>query len=251
MESLSSYVLTKNSERYLGTILEKLGEFSDQILVIDSGSTDRTKEIALQHHKVEWVFNKFSSFKEQRIFAEAMSRNDYVFFLDSDEIPDGEFVENIKLVKGKGFQYDSYRIRRDWFVLGKRVKSIYPVTSPDRPIRLYNRKRVSFRDSNLVHETISGGGDSGVLGGTVHHYTFESRSEFEEKLDRYSTLAALDLLERKRPTTLLHLAANPVFAFLKWYIFKEAYRDGKVGLRTGIYAFRYTYLKYVKARAMV
>lgn len=251
MDNLSSYILTYNSEKYLEKILCQLEKVSDEIIILDSGSSDKTKEISIQNSKVKFHTKIFDDFKSQRNYAASLCTNDMIYFLDSDEIPDNEFIENVLRLKKEGFKSQAYKIYREWYVLNKKINSLYPITSPDFPIRIFDKTVVSFaKGSNLVHETLEGYDDFDYISGKILHYTFHNKEELYEKLDRYTTLASRDLLNKHRNLSLIKVTFSPIAAFLKWYFVKNGYKDGKVGFILGKYAYDYTKQKYIKARKL-
>lgn len=251
MEKISSYILTKNSEKYLSVILDKLALVSDEILIIDSGSLDDTEKIARSYKAVKFYYNNFVSFKSQRIFAELLCSNDIILFLDSDEIPDSDFIDSILEIKNNGFKCDAYTVRRKWNVLGKDVHSIYPIISPDNPIRMYRKNKTSFNNSTFIHETPEGFETLGRIEGSIKHITFVTRAEMQSKALLYSEIAAYDLLERRKKIHLYKLVLNPFAAFIKWYFLKQGYKDGVIGLHIGIYAYIYTKKKYKSAIQLI
>ena len=244
---LSAYVLTFNSELHLFKILEQIHSVADDILVIDSGSSDQTESIVSAFPNVKFIYHPFTDFKSQRSFAANACRFDYVLFLDSDEIPDDNFITNLKQLKQAGFDKDAYEAERHWKVLGKNVRVLYPIVSPDFPIRLYNRQIVSFEHSSLVHETPYGYKSKGKIAGRLLHITFENRAQLEKKLSFYSDIAARDLILKNKKTSLAKAYASAFSAFIKWYFLKRGFLDGLVGLILANYASRYSKLKYLKA----
>jgi glycosyltransferase involved in cell wall biosynthesis len=112
-DKLSVYVLTHNSEKYLEQVLERLVTIADDLLVIDSGSTDRTHQI-VSRYPCRFVYNAFRSFKDQRNFAQSICHYDHVLALDSDEIVSDEFVQEVTQMKQRGFDKDAYSITRFW-----------------------------------------------------------------------------------------------------------------------------------------
>jgi glycosyltransferase involved in cell wall biosynthesis len=248
MTALSAYVLTFNSELYLARILQKLAGTADEILIVDSGSTDRTLAIALEHG-CRVVHRTLTDFREQRNFAQAQCANDMVLFVDSDELPSDELVRAIASLKREGFGRDAYEVRRDWYVFGRKVHAVFPVTSPDYPIRILDRRKVSFDErSRRVHETPFGFSSVGRIEAALHHNTFRSTEELERKLEHYTEIAARELQERGGNAGPLKVLASPISAFLKWYLVKGGWRDGALGITMSAYAYRYTRLKYRKAR---
>jgi glycosyltransferase involved in cell wall biosynthesis len=241
-------VLTRDSERLLDRVLAPLSHVADEILVLDSGSRDRTIEIANRYGcRVET--SEFKGFSRQRQKAQSLCTYDHVLFIDSDEIMSDELVAEVLALKKAGFPADAYSIRRDWFVLGKPVHAFYPVPSPDYPIRIFDRRKVDFSTSNEVHETASGYRSLQRIEKPLAHLTCETNEELEAKLMLYSRLAGADLRASGRtiPPRPLVLARSLV-AFVKWYFGKGSCIDGLVGLRAGVFAARYTYLKYDRAR---
>lgn len=248
MEKISAYILTFNSELHLKKILERILEIADEIIIVDSGSTDKTQKIANNISKVRFIYKSFKSFKEQRSFAVQQCTYDTILFLDSDEIPSNQFVRSVKKLKQQPMDAKlAYKVKRIWNVLGCNIHSIYPITSPDFPIRLYNRKYVNFNLSNLVHETPKGHHKEIILKGHIKHITFNCLEEMNQKLEIYTDLAAKDTIERNKKVNLLKVVFSPIAAFIKWYFFKKGYKDGKVGLILANYASKYTLKKYVKA----
>src|SRR5699024_9084341 len=134
-----------------------------------SGSTDRTEEICKRYKKVKFIFNKFKNFKAQRLFAERKVENNYIFFVDCDEIPDKKLIASIVEIKENRFQSDAYTVQRNWHVLGKAVHALYPLSSPDFPIRLYNKKYVTYRNAKTVHEAPTGYRSKEVIPGSIKH----------------------------------------------------------------------------------
>ena len=255
--NISAYVLTFNSERYISQILSQLDKFADEIVIVDSGSSDQTLHIARCFDKVVVYPRTFDNFKNQRNFAASMCKYDTIFFVDSDEVPDDILVQAILDVK-KQYAADlpektAYKVRRNWTVLGKPVRAIYPVESPDYVVRLFNRRVSSFGShSNTVHETLEGYEEALLLGGGgITHNTFHNQEEISRKLNLYTSLTASDMVRKKKNINLIKLFLDPLAAFFKWYISKGAWHDGKVGLTAGVYAYRYTFEKYRKALALI
>ncbi|RST88450.1 glycosyltransferase family 2 protein [Aquibium carbonis] len=247
---LSAYVLTRNSERLLEKVLRPLLAVADEVLVLDSGSTDRTLDIARGLGcRIEQ--STFEGYGAQRQKAQWLCSHDHVLFVDSDEIMSEALVEAVRSLKASGFPEDAYAFRREWIVLGRPVRAFYPVKSPDFPIRLLNRTRSSFASARVIHERPSGQRSVAVLDGPLFHDTFHSPEEFSRKLDSYSRFGGQDLLERGRSAKPAPVAAvGALIAFVRWYVATGSWRDGKVGLMAGVFACRYTYRKHVHARRL-
>ncbi|MBP5709728.1 MAG: glycosyltransferase family 2 protein, partial [Bacteroidales bacterium] len=242
-------VLTYNSSKYIEKIVLQLSKFADEIVIVDSGSNDNTLRIISKYDIVKIYERKFDNFKNQRNYAADKCCNDWIFFVDSDEIPDDGVVNSIINLKNKELSSNiAFSFLRTWIVMGKFIHSLYPIQNPDNVVRLFNRTQVSFGESsNLVHETIGGYSQKETLAGNIMHYTFETKEEIYSKVDKYTNLAAKDLLLRGRKVSYFKLIFDPPAAFVKWYLFKKGFLDGWIGFVLGKYAYCYTKLKYSKA----
>ncbi|GAB2545978.1 glycosyltransferase family 2 protein [Spirosoma aerophilum] len=244
---ISAYVLTYNSDRYLDQLLTQLTKMADDIVIIDSGSKDQTEAIARKHGS-RFVYRALDDFRAQRNFALQCCKHRMVLSLDSDEIPNDDFIEVINQMKVKGFDVEAYRIERHWIVMGKKIRALYPTKTPDFPIRLINRDIVSFdENSYLVHEAPFGYSSVGHLPGSINHYTFETSTEINRKLEQYTSIAATDAVVKYGKITWIHRFVHPPIVWAKWYLLNGGWRDGKVGWSLGRYAFLYTLFKFQKA----
>ncbi|MFK7922410.1 MAG: glycosyltransferase family 2 protein [Bacteroidia bacterium] len=248
MSLLSAYILTHNSKRYLLQIIDTIAPVVDEILVIDSGSTDGTQEMVTALPNAQLIKHPLENFKAQRNYATSICSHEHVLFLDSDELPDADFMASLAQIKAAGFPHEAYRVRRHWEVMGQPIHCIYPIVSPDGPVRLLDRRKVNFDNANIVHETPSGWTSLGEIGGGLRHITFHDQAELSLKLERYTTLAAQRLVEQGKPTHLPKALLSAIAAWIKWYGLKGGFKDGWLGLRLGVYAFQYSWKKYRKAQ---
>lgn len=250
---LSCYLLTFNSEKYLPQILAALQPIADDLVLVDSGSTDSTSEIAVTYG-ARFIYRKFDNFKNQRNFAQDQCQHSWVFNLDSDEVPTSECIQAIAQLKAKNFGSetngpDAYRIERHWYLLGRKVHCFYPIDSPDFPVRLFRKEMVSFKQSsNFVHETPSGYTSTAKIPGAVNHFSCDSVHELYGKLNQYTSLAAKDLQNRGKKATWSKLWLSPIGSWFKWYLKKGGFKDGYVGYILGRYAYDYSFQKYLKLK---
>jgi glycosyltransferase involved in cell wall biosynthesis len=246
---ISSYVLTLDSERHLPQILERLIEFSDEIIIVDSGSTDRTQPIA-ESYGCRFVSHPFEHFRAQRAFATSLCTGEFVFFCDCDEIPSAALAQWLRSQKSATFSHLRYRIRREWYAFGRRVHAVYPVPSPDYPTRLVHRSVATYTRSPEVHERYDDDRqDAQMIEHPLHHFSFETRTELLAKLWRYTKFDAVVLERESHPAPLLafKLLTSPIGAFLLWYFRRRGCLDGAAGLQLSMYAAIYKLLKYARA----
>ncbi len=177
MPKLTVCLLTCDSARLLREVLPPLLNVADECIVVDSGSTDATLDICRQfglqvHH------HAYTAHGAQMNYATALASHDWVLCMDSDEILDSEVVAAILRLKA-GPEIDptcAWRLPRYWYVLGEAVRTIYPVSSPDYPVRLFNRTVAAFND-RPVDDRVVGHSRSIRLSGRVRHDTFYSLHE--------------------------------------------------------------------------
>jgi len=243
MAKLSVCLLTHNSMRTLESCLPPALAVADELIVVDSGSTDETLEY-LNKQGIVPLHRKYQTHALQMNFAIDQATNDWVFCLDSDESLNAECISAITELKASlADPTVAYRIERHWHVLGREVQAIYPVSSPDRPVRLFHRAHVRFNDQPVDDKAV-GYKSKRSIDGRVIHDTFYSVGEILAKLNSYSGRL---VFYKAIPPSLLRAFLSPPFAFLKWYFRKGAYRDGAVGVVTAVYAALYSFLKYFRA----
>ena len=236
---LSGYILTYNSDKFLDIILSKMNKVCDEIFVIDSGSTDNTQLIASSFN-ANFIFNKFINYTKQRNFAHSICNYDYILWFDSDEIPSDELIEFIINEKKYGFKFLIYSFLRENYVLNKKVNVFYPVNAPEYRERLCIRQ-ITYIEDLYVHETLDKHYQRQNYDFIFEHHTCSTYQELNNKLYKYSKLHSL---QRNFKFSYLKLLLSPFGAFIKWYILKKGFKDGKVGFILGLYAFKYTFLKY-------
>lgn len=243
MKRISVCVLTFNSARLLRECLTPLSEFADEIVVVDSGSTDGSLEIAAEFG-LRPHYRTYTTHGDQMNHAISLASNDWVLCMDSDEILDAESVARIQALKAEGLEEPTlaYRISRHWYMLGEPVRALYPVSSPDYPVRLFHRGGVAFNDSPVDDKPV-GQRDTKVIPGHVRHDTFHTVHEVFHKLNTYTSRLNV---YRELPPSLLRAVLSATGAFFKWYFVKGSWRDGRVGVLAGVYAGLYSFLKYFK-----
>jgi len=241
---LSVCLLTCNSERLLQEVIESLLPVADEFIVVDSGSTDRTLSI-LNEYGVDVYYHAYATHAQQMNYAISLAKNDWVLCMDSDEILSEETISAINIVKEKNLdnQYIAWSISRYWYVLGKPVRTIYPVSSPDYPLRLFNRNQVKF-NNQPVDDAAEGDVERMILPGRVRHDTFYSLHEVFNKLNVYTSRV---VKYRNVKPSLTRGAFSAFGAMFKWYLLNGSWKDGRVGFVTGVYAVSYSFLKYFKA----
>src|SRR5215470_7876423 len=186
---ISAAIITCNEERNIPRVLESL-RCCDEIVVVDSGSSDRTVEIATKLG-ARVVESPWRGYAGQKNFASESCANDWVLSLDADESLSEALEGEIWQIKKNGPQYDAYTMPRLAQYLGRWIR--HSGWYPDRKVRLFNRRK-AFWTGEFVHESVHVQGSVGHLESNLLHFTCESLSEHLRTMDRYTTLAAEQLL---------------------------------------------------------
>jgi glycosyltransferase involved in cell wall biosynthesis len=244
MFKLSVCLLTCNSARLLREVIPPLLTLADDFIVLDSGSTDATLDIC-REYGLNIHHHPYTMHGAQMNHAISLAQNDWVLCMDSDEILDEQTLDFILQLKAgnEPSPEQAWRLPRYWYVLGEEIRTIYPISSPDFPVRLFNRRNAHFND-RPVDDKVEGYLQSTKIPGRVRHDTFYSLHEVFNKLNSYTT--RLVKYQNVKPSIGRGII-SAIGAFFKWYLFSGAWRHGKVGVVSGVYATLYSFLKYFKA----
>jgi glycosyltransferase involved in cell wall biosynthesis len=242
---ITATIITCDEERNIARAVESL-RCVDEILVVDSGSVDRTVELA-RNLGARVIEANWRGFSAQKNWAAEQATNDWILSLDADEALSEALEGEIWNLKKTGPRHDAYTMPRLARYLGRWI--LHSGWYPDRKVRLYHRQKASFTES-LVHESVEVRGKVGRLENNILHFTCESLSEHVKTMDRYTTLAAQELAARQVKIPLSKLVADPAWNFVKTYFIQRGFLDGPEGLIIAHMAAFYTFLKYSKARNM-
>ncbi len=220
---VSAVVITHSEERNIERCLSSL-TFADEIVVLDSYSTDRTVEIARRFtDKVSQ--REFTGFSDQKNAAMDLASNDWVFIVDADEVVTPELSAEIgKAVSSD--RYAAYRLPRLTYFVGKPIR--HCGWYPDLITRLARKSKARFGD-RLVHESLEVDGPIGTLSSDLIHHSYQDLQDMVRKTGQYSQAAALQKIRNGRCFRLSDLLFAPGLTFLKKYILQQGYRDGMRG----------------------
>ncbi|MBS1596603.1 MAG: glycosyltransferase family 2 protein [Bacteroidetes bacterium] len=243
MTALSIVIITFNEEKNIQRCLESVRAFADEIVVVDSFSTDQTKKICLDFG-ARFIEQTFLGYIEQKNFALDQATNDYVLSLDADEAISEPLALSIQQAK-KDFSADGYHMNRCASYAGKWIR--HGSWYPDTKLRLFNRKKARWGGENPHDKVIMQTGKKvSFLKGDILHYTYASIEEHITQMNRFTTIQAEAMLKNGKKATLFKLLVNPPVAFFSSYIIKLGFLDGRDGLliaKAGAYA---TFIKYIK-----
>jgi glycosyltransferase involved in cell wall biosynthesis len=239
---LSAVIITHNEERkLLGAI--KSVSFCSEVVVIDSGSQDRTRDIAESAGARVIVNAPWPGFSVQRNFAIDAARHDWILAVDADERISPALAEEIEAERARGFRYDAYRIPRVAHYLERWIRATD--WYPDLQIRLFHRRRARWGGS-LIHESVQAEGAVGRFRSAMEHFPYEDLSEHVRKIDSYTTLWAQDAIGRGRRTSVIDLLVSPSWSFVRNYIVRGGFLLGRTGFTVSILNSFYVFLKRAK-----
>jgi len=224
---LSALVITHNEEENIDELIENLS-FADEIIIVDSFSTDHTVEKIKQHENVTLIQHEFINFSKQRNYALQHASHEWVLFIDADERINPKLKREIyKVINNTDDNIVAYEMYRKFFYQKKLVR--FSGWQTDKVFRLYNKNNVSFKNDLFVHELLDIKGKTSVLNEKLQHYSFNSYSEYKQKMVHYASLRAEELHLKGLKPNLFHYYIKPLYRFLNHYIIRLGFLDGKKG----------------------
>ena len=240
---ISATVIVHNEEDNIAEVCESVA-WADEIIIVDSDSTDRTVEIAKQY--TDKIFNReFKGFKDKHEFADAQTTGDWIFWIDADERVSDELKASIANLReyDDSKLADGYKISRKTFFMDRWIR--HCGWSPDYQMRLYRKGKSSW-DGVAPHQTARVDGRVETLDGKLLHYTKSDLSEYHRVTNSYATLAAEYLAAEGKTVGAFGIFTSAVAAFIRTYILKQGFRDGVPGLMISMFTAYGVFLKYAK-----
>jgi glycosyltransferase involved in cell wall biosynthesis len=239
---LTVTVITYNEAEHIAAALDSVA-WADEIIVVDSGSTDGTADIA-RAKATRVITREWPGYSAQKNFAADQASHDWVLSMDADERVTPALAREIRELLARGPEATGYRIRRVSCYLGKWVRSTD--WFPDFQLRLYNRGAGRWNGMRIHESFRLTAGQPGQLRGELEHYAYRDISHHLKKIDAYTTLIAEQSYEEGRRTNVLSLAFHPWFAFFRNYVLRAGVKDGAVGFIVSLLNSYYVFLKLAK-----
>jgi len=244
MNKVSVTIITKNEEKNIERCLKSI-LWADEIVVVDTFSTDRTVEICREF--TDKVFQEiWLGYGMQKNLCASKATNRWVLNIDADEVISSECAAEIQKLLSSHPEFSFYRFPRKNFIANRWVR--YAGWYPDLISRLYDRDLVSFSES-LVHEKLISSEKGGVVNQAIFHYSFDGMRDYIDRQNLYSSLYAEEKKRLNWEANWTHIYLRPVWAFIKIYLLKQGFREGFLGMFLAISMMFYTYLKYAKTRS--
>jgi glycosyltransferase involved in cell wall biosynthesis len=245
---LSATVITLNEAANIRECLASLA-FADEILVVDSGSTDGTTDLA-RAAGATVISRDWPGYAAQKDFAASQARHDWILSIDADERVTPDLAAEVRRTLDTPGDHAGFRVPRVTFHLGRWIRTTD--WYPDYQLRLYDRRRASWTGGRprLVHESVTASGPVGRLDQDLQHYAYRDIAHHYETMQRYTTLAAQQMAAEGRRASLFGLLIHPPAAFVRNYILKRGFLDGTTGLIISAMNAHYVFLKFAKLWAL-
>lgn len=239
---LSLAIITLNEAENLPRWLEVCAGLGDELVAVDSGSTDGTLEM-LGQAGARVLHRDWSDFADQRNYAAENCKGRWILFLDADEIPDKLLKESLALFRARPpAGPDFYEVKRKVFFCGRFLR--HGGFFPERVVRLY--RRGAARWSGRVHESLEAKGPCGTLSGYLEHYSYRTVGEYLSRMERYSRMAAEQMQTQGKVTSPLAAWGHAFWAFFQRYLLRVGFMDGYQGYLAARLESLYTLTKYTR-----
>ena len=238
-------LITLNSEKTLKPVLEAVS-WADEIVLVDSGSTDGTLEIA-RHFKAKIIYRAFDGYGSQKNFATEQASNDWILSLDDDEILTPELQQEIQNLDLSATDYHGYKIPRSLIFLGKLLR--FSGEYKRLTLRLFNRKYGNW-NAEYVHESVEVNGKIATLKHQILHDSYRDLTDYFNKFNKYTSLGAKTLSEHKKTASTFKIISRFPTTFLKIYLLKGSCLDGYAGFMWALLTAITPVVKYAKLREL-
>jgi glycosyltransferase involved in cell wall biosynthesis len=239
MNKLSAVIITKNEEKNIERCLKSLSGWTDEIILVDSGSQDKTLEIAKKYNCRIFNLEKWEGFGKTKQYAVNQANNNWIFSIDADEEVTKDLKNSILNIL-KGPKYNWYKIKRISFFLGRKI--LHGGWDKDFPKRLFNKKYGNFNDK-LVHESVVCEGILGIIEEHLLHYTYDNLKSYIYKMEKYADLKANETISN---INLFSSFLRALSKFIKMFFIHRGFLDGKEGFVLAALSSFGVFYKYLK-----
>ena len=242
MEKISACMITYNNEWTVENALKSVKNWADEIIIVDSFSNDKTLEIARKYtNNIEQ--RAWPGFRDQYDYCCQKANNDWVVFIDADEVISPELASEIQeKINNDAGKYFGYIVHRRTFYLGRWI--MHGGWVPDYKVRIYRKSKGNFE--GLMHTKVHVRGKVDWLKNYFQHYTYRDIADQIDTINDYSDTASRDMFNAGKIFSCINLLFRPMFRFIKEYIFKRGYKDGMPGLVIIVSTMYYVFIKYAK-----
>ncbi len=227
-QKLSALVITYNEMGYIERCIESIS-FADEIIVVDSYSTDGTYEYLSNHPKVNVIQHPFSNFTAQKTFTLKQAQHDWVLFVDADEVVSPSLQQEIISTINDPNACEAYWFYRKFMYKNQRLN--FSGWQTDKNHRLFRKSKVAFTSERLVHETLQVSGQSGKFKERLTHFCYKNYADYKRKMLHYGILKAQETFEKEKRFSYLKMMGKPLWKFMYNFIFRLGFLDTHKGIR--------------------
>lgn len=239
---LSVCIICKNEENTIASCLESV-KWADEIILLDSGSTDNTLEIAKKYTDKIFIREDWQGFGEQRRRAEQLASNDWIFAIDCDEEVSETLKNEILNTLPKCSEENVLRVNRLTYFCGQFIH--HSGWHPDHIARIYNKKKTSY-NKNLVHESvITKDCELITLKEKILHFQHQDIFTYLNKRNHYANLGAKQIIQKGKKASLSKATGSAIFAFIRHYFLRLGFLDGRAGFVIAVIQSQYSFNKYL------
>ena len=233
-------MIVKDEEANIKACLDALA-WADEIIVVDSNSSDRTADICKANPKVKLFERHWKGFGPQKNIALSLATSNWVFSIDADERVSPELASEI-LSAVANPSFDAYAVKRKNIYRGRWVRNCG--WWPDEVLRLFRRGAAKFSD-RVVHEALEFKGPAGTLENPLEHHSYNGAGDFIRRVERYSSLGAHQMSSRRKRASTTNILGRTALAFIRSYILKKGFLEGRAGLLIAFSTAEVTFYKYM------
>lgn len=226
-EKITALIITFNEIGYIEKCIASIS-FADEIIVVDSYSTDGTYEYLSNHPKVRVIQNPFKNFTAQKAFTLKQATNDWVLFLDADEVVPENLQNEIRATINNNPKHVAYWFYRKFMFQKERLR--FSGWQTDKNYRLFRKSKVNFSDKRIVHETLDINGTTGKFKNKLTHYCYKDYEVYKNKMMLYGRLKAKEAFNKNKRFSYALLLLKPMWKFFNSYIIRLGFLDGKKGV---------------------
>lgn len=243
MKTISAIIITLNEEKNIDTCLESLKGVADEVIVIDSFSTDKTKEICLKY-KVKFIEHEWEGYSKTKNYGNNLAVSDFILSVDADEALSPELRKSLLSLKTGNSPHNAYELSRVTNYCGKWIK--HGGWYPDKKVRLWKNRTAQWIGD--IHEELElpANTEIGSLSGDLYHYSFHTVQQHERQIAKFTDIAAKNDYARGRKTNGIRIFLYPKWKFFRDYVLRMGFLDGYYGYIVCKMSAHASFLKYIK-----
>ena len=243
MAKISACIISYNEEKKIEDCLKSLQPVVDEIIIVDSNSTDQTIEIAKKY--TDKIFTQtFLGYGKQKNFAVSKANHDWIINLDCDERLSEKLQKSILDIKNTLDDTQAWYMARKTFYIYRWLNHCW---YPDKKLRLYNKNKTQWSNADVHESVIPGNLKCNTLDGDILHYSFDSISDHLKTIDKFTEIGADEIVRKNKPVTVISPLTHASWTFIKLYLFKRGFLDGFAGLVVSVLSYVHVFIKYSKA----